>query len=229
MLALPVEVAPRPVVVVGDEDYRPLTYLDAGRPSGLDVEIAEALGPLLGRAVQIELMDWQVAQAKVRSGEADVLLGISVTEERRGAFDFTSAVFEHEFGLFFRTGELTPLEGLAGRRVGVTRAGYPRTVLERTSGVTVVLVDGYRDGFDRLRAGGIDAFACDLWVGMETLRSSHLSGIVTSGQPIARQPYGLAVRKGNLALLEARDGKGRSRGSPRAGGPGRWCSRRASR
>jgi PAS domain S-box-containing protein len=202
-LGLPVEGAPRPLVVVGDDDYRPLTYLDAGKPSGLDVEVAQALGPLLGRPVQIDLLDWQVAQAKVRSGEADVLLGISVTEERKAAFDFTSAVSEHEFGLFFRAGELLPLDGLAGRRVGVTRAGYPRTVLERTPGVTVVPVEGYRDGFDRLLAGGIDAFACDLWVGMESLRSNHLSGIVTSGQPIARQPYALAVRKGDRALLEA--------------------------
>jgi PAS domain S-box-containing protein len=191
----------RPVLVVGDADYRPLSFLEEGKPKGLDVEMAEALGRVLGRPVKIELMQWELAQAKVRSGEADVLMGMSVTEERKAAYDFSTAAFDHEFALFFRAGETAGFDDLAGRRVGVTQAGYPRAVLERRAGVEVVPVESFREGFDRLSSGDIDAFAADLWVGAYIIHASHLSGIVTSGRPFATQPYAMAVRKGNLALV----------------------------
>src|SRR5829696_7734603 len=78
----------RPVIVVGDRDYAPLSYLDAGVPRGFDVDVAEVLARTWGRPVRIELMEWERAQQKVRTGEADVLLGMSVSEERRAEYDF---------------------------------------------------------------------------------------------------------------------------------------------
>jgi polar amino acid transport system substrate-binding protein len=114
---------------VGDRDYRPLSYVEEGAPRGLDVEVAREVGRQLGRPVKIELMGWALAQEKIRKGEADVFLGMSITKERKASFDFSVAAFEHEFGLFVRSGETTinNVEDVANRRVGVTRAGYPST------------------------------------------------------------------------------------------------------
>jgi PAS domain S-box-containing protein len=193
-----------PIVFAGDRDYRPLSFLDRGAPRGLDVEVAEALAGVLGRKVRVELTDWDQAQEKVQTGAADVLLGMSVTEERRASYDFSLAAFEHEFGLFVREGDLRigGPEDLAGRTVGVAQAGYPRRLLSGRPDVNLVPVQSYRDGFNLLAAGRIDAFAADVWVGSYEIQRDRLSGIALAGAPFARQRYGMAVRKGNLALRD---------------------------
>jgi PAS domain S-box-containing protein len=193
----------RPLVFAGDRDYRPLSYLDGDRPRGLDVEVAEAVAAALGRPARVELLGWDEAQERLRAGEADVLLGMSITEARRAAYDFPIAVFEHEFALFVRRGEArrSGLADLAGKKVGVTQGGFPRTIVEREPGVEVVIVQGYVDGLDRLASGALDAFAGDLWVGAHAIEVNHLSGLVVAGAPFAKQPYSMAVRKGDAATL----------------------------
>ena len=193
-----------PIVFAGDQDYRPLSFLDGGEPRGLDVEVAEALGAKLGRKVRVELLDWVIAQEAVRTGSADVLLGMSVTEERKASFDFSVAAFEHEFVLFVRSDGLRirDPDDLSGATVGVTQAGLPRKLLAARADVTLVPVKSYGEGFALLAGGKIDAFAADLWVGSYTIQRDHLSDVTVAGPPFARQRYGMAVRKGNLALLD---------------------------
>src|SRR5262245_41229036 len=58
-------VAAGPIVLLGDANYPPLTYLENGQPKGLAVDIARALGKRMGREIRIELMDWQAAQEKI--------------------------------------------------------------------------------------------------------------------------------------------------------------------
>ena len=193
-----------PLVFAGDEDYRPLSFLDGGEPRGLDVEVAEALAAKLGRKAQVELLEWVIAQETVRAGSADVLLGMSVTEERKASFDFSVAAFEHEFVLFVRSdgARIRDPDALSGATVGVTQAGLPRKLLAARGDVTLVPVQSYREGFALLASGGIDAFAADLWVGSYAIQRDHLSGVTVAGPPFAKQRYGMAVRKGNLALLD---------------------------
>ena len=195
---------PKPLLIVGDKDYRPLSYLEAGAPKGVDVEISEALARALRRSVTIELMDWDAAQRKVQSGDADLLIDMSVTEDRKALYDFSVPTAEHEFGLFVRRNEtqISSVADLAGKRVGVTQGGYPRRFFEGEPGVTLLVVQGYRDGFDRLIAGSLDAFAADQWVGADTIRTHHLSGVAVAGKPFAREPYAMAVRKGNRPVLD---------------------------
>jgi PAS domain S-box-containing protein len=201
--ASPAAGGPRPLVFVGDRDYRPLSYLDGDAPRGLDVEVGEAVAAALKRPARVELLAWDRAQEKVRAGDADVLLDMSVSEARKALYDFSTPVFEHEFVLFARAGDVqvSGLADLAGKRVGVTQGGFPRALLENSPGVQLVFVGGYRDALQRLAAGAIDAFAGDLWVGADALQASHLGGIAVVGPPFARQPYAMAVRKGDAAML----------------------------
>jgi L-cystine transport system substrate-binding protein len=193
----------RPLVMVADKDYRPLSYLDGDAPRGLDVEMGEAVAAALGRPARVELLGWEHAQEKVRAGEADLVLDMSVTEARKALFDFSAPVFEHEFAFFVRAGDVqvSGTADLAGKRVGVTQGGYPRAVLAKNPGVQLVLVERYRDGLLQLAAGAIDAFAGDLWVGADAIQANHLTGIALAGPPFARQPYAMAVRKGDAATL----------------------------
>ena len=136
-----------PLVLLGDTDYPPLSYLDGGVPKGIDVDIARALGRELGRDVRIELMDWDVAQATVLRGDADGLLSMSASPERAQAYDFTDPTGAHDFGMFVRSGDLRirGVADLVGKRVAVTPRRAAAAAAPQT-GANFDLIRNYRKG-----------------------------------------------------------------------------------
>lgn len=193
----------RPLLFLGDKDYPPITYVEQGAAKGVDVDLAKALAKPMGREIRVELMDWDLAQAKVLKGEADGLLSMSLSEERKTLYDFTDPAFTNEFGLFVRRGDMTirGASDLPGKRVGVTPGGFPRRFLETHPGVTLVLIENYEDGFERLAAGAIDSVAADLWVAAYTIQAHRIRGVTVAGEPFATRQAGIAVKKGKLALV----------------------------
>jgi len=192
-----------PLVFLGDKDYPPVAYLEEGVAKGMDVDLAKALVTPMKREIRIELMDWNLAQERVLKGEADGLLGLSISEERRKLYDFASPTFTREFGLVVRSGKMTirGVGDLKGKSVGVTAGGLPRMFMERQPGVQLVLINNYKDGLDRLAAGTIDAIAADLWVAAYTIERSGIRGVTIVGKPFATAQGAIAVKKGNLALV----------------------------
>jgi PAS domain S-box-containing protein len=193
----------RPLLFLGDKDYPPITYLDGQTAKGVEIDLADALQKQLGRPIKVELMDWDAAQEKVLAGEADGLLGLTISAERRTRYDFAEPFFTHEFGLFIRrtTLGIRGIGDLSGKRVGVTPGGFPRTVLAARSPAKLVLIDNYKEGLERVADGTIDALAADLWVGAYALQEQHLSGITIVGPPFARAAASLAVKRGNSGLV----------------------------
>jgi two-component system cell cycle sensor histidine kinase/response regulator CckA len=196
------------LVLLADKDYPPLSYLDDGTPRGLDVDVATAISETLGRDVRVVLMDWDVAQDQVLRGEADGLLSMSVSPARQALFDFTDSTASHEFGIFVPRGVLSirGVADLAGKRVGVTRGGLPRRILESHSEVSLVFISNYEDGFERLTAGTLEAVAADRWVGSYTLERRHLRNIVTTGPAFSTAASGIAVKRGNTGLRDEING-----------------------
>jgi PAS domain S-box-containing protein len=195
-----------PLLFLADKDYAPLSYLERGEAIGLDVDMARSLSTVLGREVRVELLDWAEAQEQVLQGNADGLLSMSMTEERRRLYDFSRPMVTHDFGLFVRGGNtaIQSAGDLAGKQVGVTAAGLPRQVLQ-TSRATLVTIGHYVDGFERLQAGTIDAVAADLWVGAYAIEQHGFRNIVRAGSPFATLTGGIAVPKGNQSLIDELD------------------------
>jgi PAS domain S-box-containing protein len=193
----------RPLLLLGDKDYPPMTYLDGETAKGVEVDLAAALEKQLGRPIKVELMDWDAAQEKVLAGQADGLLGLTISAERRNLYDFAEPFFTHEFGLFIRktTLGIRGIGDLDSKRVGVTPGGFPRTFLARRSRANLVLVNTYKEGLDRVADGTIDALAADLWVGAYAIQEYHFSGITIAGQPFARAAASFAVKRGNTGLV----------------------------
>lgn len=196
--------AARPLLFLGDKDYPPVAYLDGGMARGMDVDLVKALATPLKRELRVELMDWKLAQEKVLAGEADGLLGLTISEERRQIYDFAIPAFTREFGLLVRSGEksIRGLSDLNGRKVGVTAGGFPRKFFESRTEVSLVLIENYRDGLNQLVAGNIDAMAADLWVAAFIMERDGIRGAAIVGKPFATATCALAVKKGNTALLQ---------------------------
>src|SRR5262245_14266616 len=67
------------LLFVGNHDYPPLSALINGVPTGMDVDMARAIGKVMGRGVRVELMEWAEARDRVLRGEADGLIDLGTS------------------------------------------------------------------------------------------------------------------------------------------------------
>ena len=77
-----------PIVFYGDQNLPPYEFLDHGTAKGANIELLEALGKTLNRPVEIRLMNWAEAQAKVREGVGDALSNLTRNAEREQIYAF---------------------------------------------------------------------------------------------------------------------------------------------
>lgn len=192
------------LLLYGDANFPPMSWVDNGEPRGLNVDIARAIARQMSRELKIELMNWNEAQVRVRNGEADGLLAMTYSPERAATFDFTVPTLSRVYAVFVRSGDVSirGVNDLGGKRVGVTLGGLPRTVLADKGNINLVLVGSYPDAFDRLASGALDAVAADQWAASFAIQQRGVQNITIAGRPFASSPASLAVRQGDPLLHE---------------------------
>jgi len=197
----------RPLLFLGNENIAPVVYRDNGTPAGVAVDITRALGRHLPRPIEIRAMAWPEAQALVARGEADVLVQINPTEERRAVYDFSDTLLESQFSIFTQADRvgISGISSLRGLRVGVEQGGLPRLLLEKSPRIHLTVIPDFREGFQKLEERTLDAIVVDYRVGSWVIARNGLRGVKVAGEPIAFSYSAFAVKKGNAALLVAID------------------------
>lgn len=196
-----------PLVFLGDRDLPPYEFLENGKPRGANVDLALAVGAVLGRPVEIRLQDWAQAQSALLAGQADALTMLGRTGEREAQYEFSQATVPVSFALFVRADE-TPRFAAAsykGLRIGVTRAGLPRQYFEsRHPEAELVPVESLSNGTRLLLRGQIDALAAQEWSQYYLLKELDIQGV--AGLPAFSNRQGnIAVRRGDTILLQEID------------------------
>ena len=141
--------AAQPLIFFGDKDLRPYEFLENGRPSGANVDLAMALGRELGRPTEVRLMDWDEAQERLLAGEGHALTMLARTPEREKQYAFTQPTTPVAFALFVRGEDNHRFTGqsLAGKTIGVTQGGLARSHLQAAHPeAKYVIVDTVLDG-----------------------------------------------------------------------------------
>lgn len=193
------------LLFLGNKNIAPVVYLDNGTPSGVAVDIVHALAKHIPQPIEVKAMDWQEAQTLVVQGEADALIQINQTEERKKIYDFSSTLLESQFSIFTGTNKvgISGRSSLRGLRVGVEQGGLPRQVLENDPDILLTIIPNFVEGFKLLNESAIDAVVVDYWVGSYIIAANNLRNIKVTGKPIAFSYSSIAVKKGNTSLLNA--------------------------
>lgn len=196
------------LLFLGNKNIAPVVYLEddaSSEASGVAVDITRALATHLGRPIQIKAMDWPTAQALVARGEADALIQMNETEERRKIYDFSDPLLESQFSIFVHTDRvgISGFSSLRGVRVGAEAAGLPWKTMEKDSRIHLVVIPNFVEGFKLLNEGRIDAVVVDYRVGSYVLAENNIRSIRVAGDPIAFSSSAFAVKKGNSELLRA--------------------------
>ena len=162
--------------IVTDIDYEPFSYVDAdGNYAGLDVELIAEIANRMQMNLDLELVDWPEANARLLSGEADAILNMEtdlVAEDSR--MIATIPTTEKQYVVYGRE-RISSVAQLYGRRVASLH-DLPQLGLEKE----ITYVDSYAAIFEGLKNGEYDFAICPIQVGNVFLNKMDIHGIQPS-------------------------------------------------
>ncbi len=191
------------LLFLGNQNIAPVIYLNGNTPSGVAIDIVHALAYHISQPIEIRAMNWSEAQALVAQGDADALIQINPTEERKKVYDFSDPLLESHFSIFTRADKIgiSGVSSLRGLKVGVESGGFPQHLLESDPYIKLAIIPNFTEGFNLLNAGSLDAVLVDYRVGSYILAQNNIRNIKVTGEPIASSSSSFAVKKGNTKLL----------------------------
>lgn len=192
-----------PLRFLGNEALAPVVWRDHGTVRGVAVDLVNAAALQAGLSIRIEASDWQQAQEELRDGRADALIQINPTPQRLALYDFSDPLLASHFHIFrrIRDVQISGLDDLKGRKVGVEKGGFPIAFLQQQGQIEVVVLPSWSAAFERLHAGELDAVFVDRWVGEYELYQHKFNTITLIDPPVVTTESRIAVKKGHAALL----------------------------
>lgn len=210
MLALtPAEetwIANNPVVQVAyDPDFAPFEYIDgAGELGGPSRAYMDRFADLMGVSFEpIEAGTWSESLEAMRTGDADVMFMVAVTEERKEFMGFTDPHTVLTWDMITRgDADMVTAEGLKDLRVGAVRDYAVVAWLDSNMPeVRVTEFDSHAAAFTAMESGEIDVFV-DTWA--SSVYAAELAGITdlaNAGPLEATLDLAVAYSKNNNAAL----------------------------
>lgn len=169
---------------------------------GFDVDLVRAAAREAGLEAEFIDQTFDGILPGLVQGRYDAAVSaMTITEERAKVVDFTDPYFDAGQVVAVRADEtgIRGLEDLGGKIIAVQRNTTGHRAAEKVAGATVKDFDSIEPAFLELLARRADAVIND---SAPTLlyRKGH-PGIRIAGKPFTEESYGIAVRKGNAALL----------------------------
>ncbi len=179
---------------------------DNGQPDGFALDTFKAVVRQIGQKYNLMVVaNWGEAIEAVRSGEADVIPGIGITEARKQEFLF-SEVFETIPVVCFVRDDTHDIHGIAdlsGRRTGVIDQSAAQTRLASVQGILLTRYNSVNEGLFGLLAGKVDAFVLPAPVLWKKARTIGVVGrIKVVGKPLMELKRGYLLRKTDTKLVE---------------------------
>lgn len=205
---LPCSASPKPLLVGMELAYPPFEMADRkGNPSGISVDIAQALGQFLSREVEIRNLHFDGLIPSLKTGKIDLILSsMTATPEREAAIDFSIPYLKT--GLCLLIGGSSSIQSSAdlekpGVRVAVKQGttGHLYTTNHLRSAKTLVL-DRESACVLEVVQGKADAFLYDQ---MSILKHWQQNPVTTRAllSPIQEESWAIGIRKGNDGLRKS--------------------------
>jgi putative glutamine transport system substrate-binding protein len=180
----------------------------SGEVEGFDVDIAKQLAKeILGDESKVEFKE---VTSKTRipllnNGDIDAIVAtMTITEERKKEVEFTDVYFEAGQSLLVKKGsKIKSIKDLnKGTKVLAVKGSTSAiNIREKAPETTVLEFENYAEAFTALKTKQGDALTTDdaILYGMADEDPSY----ELVGGTFTEEPYGIAVKKGNIELVDA--------------------------
>lgn len=186
--------------VATDTSFVPFEFKEGDSYTGFDIELWKAIAKDIGVEYKLQPMDFNGILPALQTGQVDVALaGITITDERKQAIDFSDGYYDSGFSVMVRSdSDITGFDDLAGKTVamktGTSAAEWAKKNLPDT---TIKLFPNIDNAYLELQAGGVDAAIHDTPNVMYYINKNGNGKVKKVGQQEQAQQYGIAFPKGS--------------------------------
>ncbi len=195
----------QPLAWAGDaEGGAPYEFQDPRDPArliGFEVDIAEAIGRILGRPMKFVQNQWDGLVPGLARADYDMVIsGLEITPDRAEVIQFSRPYYITYEQLAVRAQEsgIRSLEDCRGRRVGTLKASLAQRLLDARGDLQAVSYDGQINAYEDLLNGRLDAVLMDHIIALYNV--APLPQLKMVGPPVGRLEYGIGMRKEDTAL-----------------------------
>lgn len=217
------------LIVYTNAEFPPFEYISEGKPTGVDMDIVQAIADELGVKLVVENVEFDTIVSSVQTGKAAIgAAGITVNDERKEAVDFSiSYTTSTQYVILKKDAEFKDITSLKGKSIGVQLGttgdfvisdevngyedddGNPVKGILQDSGAKVTQYENAMVAAEALKSGKIDAVVVDKLPAEVITKNSAdqlktVEFVYEDGSNTA-ESYALCVEKGNKELLEVVD------------------------
>ncbi len=193
--------------VVGmSADFAPFEYRENGKIVGFDVDLARKIEEEAGIKLEIQDIAFAGLLPALQTGKIDAILsGMSVTEERKKAVNFSKAYFDVSQVIVVRKDEteIKTGEDLPGKSVGVALGTTSDTIAEGIEGINLIKYNKTYEAILALNTSKIDAIVLDYQQAVNFVGQNP--ELMILADELAKEEYAIAVGKKNEELLNILD------------------------
>lgn len=198
------------LTVCSDVPYPPFEDFDKSAASGFkgfDIDIVQKIADGLGLTLKVKDSSFDTLQSglALNSGQCDLVASaMTITADRAKNLDFSDGYYDSEQSLLVPTGSsITGIGDLAGKKVGVQTGTTGKAYAEsNATGAKIVSFPSDAEMYAAIKAGQVDALLQDLPVNLDHTKDGKFTVVEKYS---TNEQYGLAMKKGNTALVDAVD------------------------
>ena len=196
------------LTVCSDVPYPPFEDFDESSESGFkgfDIDVVQGIADGLDLELAVKDSSFDALQSgqALNANQCDLAASaMTITDERKAALDFSDGYYDSEQSLLVTEGsDIASIDDLDGVKVGVQQGTTGKAYAEENaSGADIVSFPSDAEMFQAIKAGQVDALLQDLPVNLDHQNAGGFEVVETYSTD---EQYGLAMKKGNTALVDA--------------------------
>ena len=196
------------LTVCSDVPYPPFEDFDKSSDlgfKGFDVDIVNEIAERLDLKLSYQDSSFDALQSgqALNAGQCDLAASaMTITDDRKKNLDFSEGYYDSKQSLLVPAdSDIAGIDDLDGVKVGVQQGTTGKAYAEENaSGADIVSFPSDAEMFQAIKAGQVEALLQDLPVNINHQDQGGFSVVETYSTD---ESYGLAMKKGNTALVDA--------------------------
>lgn len=194
------------LVVGTNAAFPPFEYLgDDGEPDGFDIALIKAIGDKIDMEVEVKDMEFDSLVASIGSKIDVAVAGMTVTEERKEAVDFSDSYYEAvQYVIVPKDSTIATAADLEGKKIGVQLGTTGDFIAEDIKDATTSTYNKAVDAVNDLVNGKLDLVIIDKNPALVFQDKFPDDIKVIDGADFDFEPesYAIALPKGNTELAD---------------------------
>ncbi len=173
-----------------------------GEFDGIDMSIAKEIGVQAGKKATIENMEFDSLLIALQNGQIDaVIAGMTVTDERKEAVDFSMPYYEAtQVMIVNQDSDIKSAADMADKKIVVIQ-GYTGETCVNDMGYSYEAFKKGTEAILELNNGKCDVVVIDSATAQKYIKDNTNLKIVEDPSAFESEQYAIAVKKGNTELL----------------------------